>query len=111
MNYPLKLQVALTQACIDIHNANNINGIDDVLETQSSFESAGYHFPMWLSVWIKQLETDPLLTAEECFKQPKAQMSGFENMSFSIRYTNEELIEQIKIEAAIRAANDNHHPA
>lgn len=100
MTYPLKLQMALTQACIDISNANNIQDINHLLDLPELLERNGYPTPSWLKIWMKLLEEDPLLNAEEHFNKPKVKMPVFNGMSRS-GYMNKNSIEFIKVDAAI----------
>lgn len=101
MNYPLKLQMALTQMCIDINNATNVNGIDHLSELPRLFECNGYKFPEWLRVWIKLLEDDPLLNAEEHFNKPKVKIPAFNDMA--PKYINKNSDEIMIVNSAINS--------
>lgn len=63
--------MALTQACIEIHNASSIKDIEHLLEMPELFEKNGYTFPSWITSWMKMLADDPLLNAEEHFNRPQ----------------------------------------
>jgi hypothetical protein len=116
MNYPLKLQVALTQVCIDINNAKDINDIDrlaelsELSELSELFEKNGYAFPLWIKIWMQLLKDDPLLNAEEHFKKPKVKSSAFDGMSSSW-YIHNNNLEIIKVESAITAICCDPHAA
>jgi hypothetical protein len=101
MIYPLKIQLALTQVCIDINNAKNISDIDHLAELPKLLEQYGYTFPSWLKVWMKMLEDDPLLNAEEHFSMPKLKLSHFMGEASYSAYKNKKRLELMKVDAAI----------
>lgn len=113
MKYPSKLEVTLTQACIDLHNARNIADVESVLSLLEEFDQLRYAVPEWLTAWIILTMQNPLLTAEEHFKMPKP--SVFVGMRWkdnqSNDQTNHELIEQNKLEYAIQFAGCDSHIA
>lgn len=100
MTYPLKIQMALTQACIDMNNANNIHDIDHLIELPDLLERNGHTSPAWLKIWMKLLEDDPLLNAEEHFNKPQLKIPALCDMSHS-SYMNKSNAEIKKVDAAI----------
>lgn len=111
MKYPSKLEVTLTQACIDLHNARNMADVEAVLTLLEEFDQLRYAVPEWMTSWIIKTMQNPLLTAEEHFKMPKPTI--FAGMRRSDNQTNKqinyEIIERNKLEGSIQAAGcDNH---
>lgn len=101
MTYPLKIQQALTQVCIDINDAKNLEEIDHLTEFPELLERNGYTFPSWIRAWMKMLGDDSLLNAEEHFHKPKVKIPAFSSMV--PKYVNNNSIEIIKVNSAINA--------
>jgi hypothetical protein len=110
MNYPLKLQAALTQVCIDIHNAKDINDIDHLADLPELFERNGYAFPLWIKVWMQLLNDDPLQNAEEHFKKPKVKSSVFFD-DIPSSYMRKNDLEKMKVDLAISTICSDPHSA
>lgn len=113
MKYPSKLEVTLTQACIDLHSARNVADVESVLSLLEEFDQLGYAIPEWLTAWIILTMQNPLLTAEDHFKMPKSPIfAGIRWQDNPINdQTNYEKIELSKLEHAIQIAGCNNHVA
>ena len=109
MDLPLKLKAALTQVCVEIHNATNVTAIDYLADLLELFEKFGYAFPCWISAWVQMLADDPLLNAEEHFKKPKVRSSVFDSMSSRDKHNNN--FEKVKVDEAITAICNDPYSA
>ena len=109
MPNPIKLQMALTQACIDLHNANSTKDIEHLSEMSVLFEKNGYTFPGWISAWMKLVEEDSLLNAEEHFNKTRDGLFMTEESEKSYR-----IAEKLLVSKATRAidtiCNDYYSP-
>ena len=101
MDLPLKLKAALTQVCVEIHNATGINTIDYLADLPRLFEAFGYTFPMWIQVWVQLLEDNPVMNAEEHFKKPKDRSSVLDSLCSGCKSNND--LEKVKVDEAITA--------
>ena len=109
MNYPIKLQVMLTQLCHDLNNANDVDYIAHLNEVRELFEINGYAFPDWLNAWAKQIQKSPLLNAEEHFKKPQEIKSVYKEMSR--RGLERSSLEILKINSAVSSICPNSNSA
>lgn len=82
MQYPSKLEVILTQACVDLHHAQNSADVDLVIHNLIVFEQSNCELPEWLKAWIDITKKNPHLTAEEHYKLPEIDLcSGLSKIS------------------------------
>lgn len=102
MEYPVKLQATLTQACIDLHNARSKEDVESVLDLLQEFDEVNQPVPEWMLAWIVATLKNPLLTAEEHLKLPKP--SPFAGMGRRYHQPDHDKIEQKLLAKAIREA-------
>lgn len=114
MEYPTKLEVILTQACIDLHNSQSSTDVDLVINNLKYFEQSNFALPEWLMAWIDITKKNPHLTAEEYYKRPKINsFPGFtESCDKSFAEMQAYEINQLKkLDIAVKMAKCDREPA